>query len=348
MLIRKAELEDLRALNKLNNIGLSKWKAELWDSRMQPSFGFVSQGESHLNGVECYIGGYQLQHKGSLIMSHRSERTFLLPSTRGKGLFKKLVKACHNQSVAHDSAFCWGATSAIKPFERAGFKGYLKWRKYYFLPTGGGGFASWIKSLTVLLMGLFNSTKPQGYESRLVLAGHVAGLLPSIGNACSVQVEEINFKTYALGIRNIANTNPNNDFDLLVSEGLLHWLSERAINLDCFVVTNRSGDVDGYFAIRIIEGCAILEDWHISPKCSESKFIRAMKKALRTGNKSSENPINSLIIALNTKNLHHQRMAKGIPKVRLSSQNVGAFVIKAALYDPDISKLRINPIWLEL
>lgn len=80
-----------------------------------------------------------------------------------------------------------------------------------------------------------------------------------------MRVEEINFKTYALGIRNIANTNPNNDFDLLVSEGLLCWLSERAINLDCFVVTNRAGDVDGYFAIRIIEGCALLEDWHIAP-----------------------------------------------------------------------------------
>ena len=58
--------------------------------------------------------------------------------------------------------------------------------------------------------------------------------------------------------------------------------------------------------------------------------------------------MNSLTIALNTKNSHHKKMAKGIPKIKLSSQNVGAFVLKAVLNDPDISQLRINPIWLEL
>ena len=54
------------------------------------------------------------------------------------------------------------------------------------------------EELNSLIDGSIQFKKPQGYESRLVLAGHAAGLSPSIGNACTMQVEEINLKTYAL------------------------------------------------------------------------------------------------------------------------------------------------------
>jgi len=149
--IELAEPRDLQALDNLNPVGLTTWQSEFWNKKMQPSFVFTARDFNRITGVEGYIGGYNLIRQGRSFPSHRSERTLVLPEMRGMGVFKKLIDACHNESLNHNSSFCWGATSAVKPFERVGFKGFTKWRKYHFIPLGDTFYHSWFKSRYTLL-----------------------------------------------------------------------------------------------------------------------------------------------------------------------------------------------------
>ena len=133
--IQKAISNDISKLDELNPIGFHNWESEFFDRGMQPSFAYVAVLDEEFTGVEGYIS-YKLINNGAIHESHRSERTIVLPSMRGKGVFNNLVESCHNESLKHNSICCWGATSALKPFENAGFQAFSNWRAYYFIPIG--------------------------------------------------------------------------------------------------------------------------------------------------------------------------------------------------------------------
>lgn len=350
--IELAEPRDLLALDNLNPVGLTTWQSEFWNKKMQPSFVFTARDFNRITGVEGYIGGYNLIRQGRSFPSHRSERTLVLPEMRGMGVFKKLIDACHNESLNHNSSFCWGATSAVKPFERVGFKGFTKWRKYHFIPLGDTFYHSWFKSGSAVFKTLWRLKQTRSFHDFLDLGGLMAGLIPSKKSKSNLEVRKVKFEQYELLAKKVLSVNQrkHDDFALHVTANLLFWLKEKGIDNTCFEIMDEKDTPVGGFIIRRTKHFFIMQDWFHSDSCSSQKFFHAVRKSLFTLSKTkkSEKPLNTMIYALNTTNGYHQQLSKIFPLLRIDSPLVGSFVIKSAAKSAEITQLRINPIWLDL
>jgi GNAT superfamily N-acetyltransferase len=64
---------------------------------------------------------YLLNVNGRALLTARSERTKVSQELRGLQLFSKLMEQCVQRGRAHGMEFIWGATMAIRAFQKAGF-----------------------------------------------------------------------------------------------------------------------------------------------------------------------------------------------------------------------------------
>ena len=133
MIFKKVTEDKIPQINQLNSVGEKKWELEFYYNKKQPSYLFASFDNEKVIGCEGYIS-YNLLKDGEKILTHRSERTYVDPNYRGKKIFENLIKNCDKSAVKDQSLFCWGATSALKPFAKAGFETYVGFRSYMFFP----------------------------------------------------------------------------------------------------------------------------------------------------------------------------------------------------------------------
>lgn len=347
--IQKAISKDISKLDKLNPIGYHNWESEFFDSRKQPSFVYVAVLDNEFTGVEGYIS-YKLIKTGVQHESHRSERTIVLPSMRGKGVFNNLVESCHNESLKSNSICCWGATSALKPFEKAGFQTFSNWRSYYFIPIGID-FRKWspahlIKSIRLI----YQFYKKRNFQDFLKLGITFSDMLlvhlkKSKWQASKIQLSEF-CNSYISLIHKTQKT--FNDYAIDSSEDFLYWLNERGISLEFIAVKNEMDEVVAVFIIRRTEFAFMIEDWVCDTNTSFNNAMKALRILLKTFENKNVNKLNTLILTLNSKNEYHKWARESLSRWRIKSPNVGSFVIKNGIKNIDIKDLRINPIWLEL
>lgn len=337
--ISRANFEDIEKLDQLNPVGLKNWESEFFDSRMPNSFVYVATQEGQFTGVEGYIG-YKLCSRGEIIQSHRSERTLLLPSMRGKGVFENLVASCHNESIIHNSICCWGATSALKPFKKAGFIPFEKWRRYYFIPVVG---FKW-RHLSDLWKEFMVFKRNKSIDNFINLGSTLSCFLPTINfGAKQFKVNKISCEEYAeiynqsLGI----DTEDNDDYRLFIDINFLEWVQQRGINLEFLKISSLNHS--SYICYKSNGDKIIVLDFVLSPYMEFKQIIHSLKNFFKLSSS-----FKSIIFSLNLKNPYSFRLSKKLPKIKISSPLVGSFVIHPGIKEIGIHQLRITPLWLEL
>lgn len=130
---RYASRTDLPAVDAFNTVGLTTWEHEFFSPSKPRSYLALSLDGPRIVGSEGYID-YELVLDGNVRLTHRSERTLVSPDHRGQGIFPKLIQTCTNRALADGSQFCWGATAAVKAFQKAGFVAHTGFRTYAVLP----------------------------------------------------------------------------------------------------------------------------------------------------------------------------------------------------------------------
>jgi GNAT superfamily N-acetyltransferase len=346
---RQAFTDDLTELNKLNPVGEINWKSEFWDSRMPDGIVCVYDYGGELVGVEGYMGGYPLFKNGNIFLSHKSERTLVLPSMRGKGVFVKLVQECHQRALDLDSAFSWGATSAIKPFEKAGFQGFQKWRKYYFV-----GFKPWYQSIGIFklldfIKNVYQFSIKRDLNNMMLLGTTVSDFIPRPwlrrGDFIGEQVDFKSLTDIARQISENAGTQYD-DFVLHLSEDFLAWLASRDITIKCVAIRGSNNQNAGYVCYKQTKDLILIEDFGFASGMNFAEILDAFKFYLRENCQASS--AGSFVLPLNIRNKFHQQVKKAISRFVVSSPPLGSFVIKPGKQKPDIGQLRLTPIWLEL
>ena len=342
LLFRKAKESDIQKLDELNNIGFENWNSEFFDELMQPSFAFVSEIGGEFTGVEGYIG-YKLLRDGKTFQSHRSERTIVHPSMRGRGVFEKLVHECHQESIKTDSVFCWGATSALKPFQRAGFKSFEKWRRYYFIPIRSFNLLSFPKDCITAYRKFKEFKAEKTIDNFIVLGSAVSNLIP-LPHQFNRQFEVVEIKPKAY-VELYDELSLSNDFKLKVDNNILEWLIKRKIQFKCIKIMNGL-KVEAISIYKYSQNSIVLLDWifinSISWKNGISSFRNYIKKI------SGTNCPAAITIAFNIQNESHLNDIKSLPIRKIKSPRVGSFVIHPGTLDVGIEKLQLTPIWLEL
>lgn len=337
--ILKAEYNEIDKLEQLNPVGINNWKSEFFDSKMPNSFVFIASESNHFTSVEGYIG-YKLCSGGEIIQSHRSERTLLLPTMRGKGIFEKLVQACHNESNQHGSICCWGATSALKPFKKAGFNTFEKWRKYYFIPTQGFRFYQFKE----LWLDIRNFKKERSIDNFINLGSTLACLLPCFitlkkkYNVCEVSKFEYS-KIYKESVDLI--NDDSNDFRIFIDINFLDWIEERGINLKFLKISSSSGA--SYFCFKSNGDKMMIMDYVLAPEMNLKQTIKSLKSF-----SNQYFDFKAVVLSFNLENSYSASQTKKLPLFKISSPSVGSFVIHPGIKDVSIKQLRITPIWLEL
>jgi hypothetical protein len=268
---------------------------------------------------------------------------------RGKGVFVRLVEECHNNAVAMSSVFCWGATSAIKPFQKAGFRGFDKWRKYYFI-----GINPWYRTVGVrkflkLTRVITRFRRQRNLENMLSLGSLLSAFTPRVRFSNSdMIVREIDFQTMSNLSRHVVEDSQTfyDDYALHVGEDFLNWLESRKILIKCVVIMESEGQVAGYVCFKINPGHILVEDFSTKNGVDVREFFAAFKTYLKENHSALD--ADSFALPLNIRNEYHQRVAKSLPFSAVSTPALGSLVIKPGTENPDVSKLRITPIWLEL
>jgi GNAT superfamily N-acetyltransferase len=348
--IRQAGIEDIEALNSLNDIGTSNWVAEFWDDRMPGGIVFVAEDENGISGVEGYMGGYNMLGPNGKVVTHRSERTLVHPRMRGKGVFSELVDACHKIASNQGSEFCWGATSAISAFERAGFKGYTHWRRYYFVPISPVLRVSFFPDVLKVVHGAYQYHRNRDYLGFLRLGGSIAAILPmGIFRKQKLQTRPVDWGEYeCISALTITESQREfQDFTLPIRKEYLAWLGSRGVHVICAVVEDQDQTPIGCFAYKTIDSSALVLDFTCSSSSKMEIMLESMRFHLRNcpeiGGK-----LRAIIFALNIRNKFHKNFSKVLPSSKLYSPLLGSFVIRTSSLDLSIDELRINPIWLEL
>lgn len=337
--ISRANFEDIEKLDQLNPVGLKNWESEFFDSRMPNSFVYIATQEDKFTGVEGYIG-YKLWSRGEIIQSHRSERTLLLPSMRGKGVFEKLVSACHNESILDNSICCWGATSALKPFKKAGFNTFEKWRRYYFIPVEGLNWSHFKE----IWREFFIFKRNKSIDSFINLGSTLSCFIPTINFwTKQLQVNKISSEEYSEIYKKSLeiDTEGDDDYRIFIDSNFLEWVQQRGINLEFLKISSLNHS--SYICFKSNGDKMIVLDFVLSPHMEVKHIIYSLKKFIKL-----KFSFKAIIFSLNLKNPYSLRLSRKLPKMKISGPLVGSFVIHPGIKEIGIHQLRITPLWLEL
>jgi len=90
---RLATEDEIADAEAFNPIGEQTWRGEFFSPLKPGSVLAIARSESQVVGTEGYIS-YPLMADGCSIMTHRSERTLVSPTMRGRGVFNALIESC--------------------------------------------------------------------------------------------------------------------------------------------------------------------------------------------------------------------------------------------------------------
>ena len=340
---RELKLIDIEIVDQLNNIGISNWEREFFSDLKPDSFLVGCFDGDRLIGCEGYIS-YKLLKDGMEVLTHRSERTLVNQDFRGLGIFEGLIKYCDLNVIQWNSQFSWGATSAIKPFERAGFNSYVGFRNYSFVPIKQvwhkrlANFISLVKYVNV-------SSLKEIYEHRnLDRIKSLLAKLSSIKGMIFLASDEIKLSNLDLEkVANFQRDNFRNYYQLKYDSDLINWLSQHRDYR--FLQVEYNTMLCGYLCLKVNENTNYISIVDISLiNVSITKVMSKLSSLQEFKN------FDAFFMALNTSNDVHKEFVEDLNNFNvLNKTRAGSFVIKSfSKKKVHISNLMLTDLWLEL
>jgi hypothetical protein len=334
---------DVNKVNLLNDIGDRNWLREFFSSYKPNSILVGCFDNDKIVGCEGYVS-YKLIKDGKIVQTHRSERTLVNPEYRGMGIFESLVHECDLQAVKSQSHFSWGATSALKPFQRAGFNSETGFRTYLFIPIKKVWYKRGFK-----IISLFKLLKPTIFNG--IFRKRDLNLIKAFLSELSVvkgmrysNSGEIKFKDIDLvQLSTFQKNNHNEYYQIKIDEDFIQWL--KLANDYEFIQLESEGLCCGYLVLKI------------NPKNNYITIVDIIISNLEIVEVVSQlskldkfQEYDSFFLALNSlNNLHYEYIYLLNKAGVLNKTKAGSFVIKPlCAKGVQLSDLLLTDIWLEL
>jgi len=344
MIFRKVERKEIPQINALNNIGLRNWELEFFNDKKQPSYLFACLDEGEYIGCEGYVA-FELIRDGVKVMTHRSERTLVNPKYRGKGIFENLVKFCDKDALEDNSAFCWGATAALKAFSRAGFDTYTGFRTYVFYPIKSKIIKKTLRWDKLKLLNpfiIYKLYKGRKLKELQSVLSFLSLIKPIKGNAKSdVKLIDFNYE----GIAELIRKQKDGNFMINPSSDLFDWLGQKNIHYTKFNIQHEQ-NIIGYIIFKMNEiqnFCKVVDVFFESTNVSLFDILKA----------ASDNveiiEYDAIFLALNNSNEIHGKWISDLDKHGvINLKKAGSFVIKPLKNEVSVNQLLLTDLWLEL
>ena len=326
---KRAQKQDIPVLDEFNTVGESAWLYEFWPDNGQEGILYTALDEAErMVGIEGYVKYPMLSPQGE-ITTHRSERTLVCPSQRGKGVFASLVEKCDVDALREGSEFCWGSTSALRPFSKAGFTPCTGWRTYLFFsatPKLSKTFLTTLRSIKVTKL-MKRARRDRSYTLKAQLLSAASVFLPKphlskgwVANpVLAAEVEATNLASQAANRAGIV---------LPITSGLDLWLSSKGIQ-NRYLLLQFQNEVVGYAAYTLTAYAdspkiSEITDFYLAPGHRAPDALGCIIDYLS----NCEN-VASAYLALNAANELHREYLSEIPlSMALRLRNRGSFVLK--------------------
>lgn len=340
---RIAQKSEIQSLNHLNDIGVATWICDFF-SAMKPSYVAVCSDDITFVGSEGYIS-YFLINNNKLVLTHRSERTIINPNYRGRGLFEKLVKTCDESAINDNSAFSWGATSALKPFKKAGFEGHTEFRNYVFFPIRSKRIS---KIISIKKLAIFNPFKIYKILKRRDLnkiKSFVSWLSlfkpPSIKKLNTITFTDFNYDD----VKDLIFQNDKSFFKINPTDLFFEWLENKGLYYEKLLIKENQ-TIIGYVILKIDTSknyCSIVDIYLKSDTLGMPQVLLSLSKELPF------QPFDAFFLALNNSNIVHRNWLNTLEKSKIINlKKAGSFVIKKLKNKVCIDDLLLTDLWLEL
>lgn len=340
---RALTLQDVENVDQLNNIGVSNWMREFF-SELKPNSVLVGCFDNDkIVGCEGYVS-YKLCKGGLVVNSHRSERTLVNPEYRGMGIFESLINECDSHALKFDSHFSWGATSALKPFERAGFIANTGFRTYLFIPIKKVWYKRFMKLISLVKLMNPKVFKAIFRDRNLELIKSLLANISAIKGMKYLSSSEIEFKEIDLDqISYFQKVNHTNYYQIKLDFEFIAWLKLRD---DYKIVQiNSLNKCCGYVVVKMNTDANFISIVDVT--LSNVNIVKVMSK-LATIPEFMK--YDSFFLALNSLNEVHKEYIESLNSCGvLNKTQAGSFVIKP-LVDKDVKlcDLMLTDLWLEL
>lgn len=340
---RKLKFDDIDIVDQLNNIGVSNWEREFFSDFKSDSVLIGCFDGEKLIGCEGYIS-YKLLKNGREVLTHRSERTLVNPDYRGLGIFDRLIKHCDLSVIKLNSQFSWGATSAIKPFERAGFNSYVGFRNYSFVPIK----KVWYKRLAIFISLVkyvsVTSLREILVQRNLERIKSLLANVSSIKGMTFLNSDGINLGIIDLEkITNFQRENRLDCYQLKLDSDLINWLSLRGDYR--FLQVEYNAMLCGYLSLKVNENTN-----YISIVDINIVNVSIIKVLSKLASLQEFKKFDAFFMALNTSNVVHKEYVEILNNFNvLNKTRAGSFVINSfSNKKVHISNLMLTDLWLEL
>jgi hypothetical protein len=344
MIFKQLKINEIPSLNTLNNIGVLNWELDFFDSNRQPSYLFGCLDQDKFIGCEGYIS-YKLIRNGELILTHQSERTFIDPNYRGKGIFENLIKSCDKLALKDNSLFCWGATSALRPFSRAGFDTHIGFKSYSFFPIKANLLKKIFSLNKIKLLNpfaiykLYKNRNLKGLKSVLSLIS----LFKPIKYSSKIDVKLVDFN-YEEVFQLISNQKDSN-FMINPSNDLFNWLEKRDVIYKKYNIVN-GDNLIGYIVFKMNKEqnfCSVVDVFFKSTQVTLFDILNISAK------NTSFAAYDAIFLSLNNSNITHTKWINDLNSHWvINLKKAGSFVIKPFHEKISISDLLLTDLWLEL
>lgn len=346
----KLKESEIETVNQLNNVGVKEWTREFFSPHKPNSFVIqcTDTEKNEMVGCEGYVD-YKLMYNGEMVQTHRSERTLVNPNYRGQGMFNKLIDGCDELAIASGSHMSWGATAALKAFERVGFNKFTGFRNYVFypIPYSIGEKLSllsrWSELLNPVKVWRIRKTGSLRDIRKLVSFASVfkgAKKVKYTGVLTDTPID------YDAAERMIAESGENGVYYIVPGVSLMSWLADKSITYNEYSII-LNGENIGHCIYRTEKDFGYIHVVDIF--CKESQQFPLILDYI--AQKEKGNGVMSVFMPLNGRNKTHMAYIKEINDMGVMNiQKAGNFVIKtlARKDNVTIEELALTDLWLEL
>lgn len=349
LVYRKLREDEIEEVNRLNDVGVNEWATEFFSPHKPISFVIqcTDTEKNEMVGCEGYVD-YKLMYNGELIQSHRSERTLVNPNYRGQGMFNKLIEGCDELAMETHSHMSWGATAALKAFERVGFDKFVGFRNYVFYPIPYsfadkiGLLFRWNELLNPYKVWKIRKSGSLKDIRKLISFASMFKGAKSPKQIGSVSGVPIDYNA----VKKMVATAGKNQYFIAPDTSLLSWLEDKAKTYTQYSIL-----VDGENVGHCIYK-AEKEFGHIHVVdifCQDAKYFPVILDYI--AQKEKGNGMLSIFMPLNGKNKTHSAYIDEVKALGVMNfQKAGNFVIKTLDRKEKITinELALTDLWLEL
>lgn len=353
-----ASEQDIPSAEAFNPVGEQTWGDEYFSLLKPGSVLVIARSEGMVVGTEGYIS-YPMMVDGRLMMTHRSERTLVSPTMRGRGVFNALIESCSVVVREQSSAFCWGSTTALKPFQNSGFHAYTGHRAYLMIPLFPSRLFSVAFWRRAVLEAGVRETLRRLWQRDLPAVKEALG----VAAAAMSPRAAMRLRRLRLGVlTHEPAPRASDDIDKLHqqvtatdsavsiqhSPELFAWVRRRVGHEILVVCSYDAAELRAYLCVLVNpqSNVAELVDFCAASPADLLAAIAALRERLRGTGASS------LFVAVNTHNRQHAEVLAALkPYAPVHIRNIGRFVVRPeslddpSLYD-DLRRWYLTDLWL--